>query len=122
MKRTLFAAVLFLVITVSARPDGTVTTPTNNPPTSWKIARIEMNDGAVATDVAGVLITIYYFDAGLNVVQTTQITLTSAELTSFLTTIESPVSGETGTPVKKYRQRVTSWLVANGKISNVTSE
>jgi len=122
MKRSLFVALLFLFAVTSARPDGTVTTPANIAPASWKIASLNMSNGA-GNDVAGASITVYYFDAGgVNIVQTSIILLTGAELTSFLTTIESPVGGETGTAAKKFRQRVTSWLVANGKITNVTPE
>ncbi len=117
------ALILALLFSFGMLADGTITTPTNVAPASWKIAAINMTTGA-ATDPAGISVTVYYFDGGGTQLpnQTQTIALTPAEIASFLTTIESPVAGESGTSVKRFRQRVTSWLVANNKISNVTPE
>ncbi|HMJ83687.1 MAG TPA: hypothetical protein VK504_10995 [Vicinamibacterales bacterium] len=121
--RSLALVVLATLLASSVYADGTVTTPANVAPASWKIASVAMSTGS-GNDTAGVAIIVYYFDGSGNLLpnQTQTISLTSAEITSFLTTIESPVAGESGSVVKKYRQRMTSWLVANGKITNVTPE
>jgi len=117
--------ILFTVLCLSlnALADGTVTTPANVAPASWKIAAINMTTGATG-DIPSVTIVIYWFDSTARILhsETQAIILTSSEITSFLATVESPVVGESGSVVKKYRQRVTAWLVANGKISNVTPE
>jgi hypothetical protein len=115
------ALVLAMSLTWPLLADGTVTTPTNIAPTTWKIASVNMVTGS-GGDTPGVTITLHYFDASPALVQTTQILLTNAEIASFFTTTNSAVAGESGTAVKRYRQRVTKWLVDNGKITNVTPE
>lgn len=120
--RKLLLLLLLVVLTPSISADGTVTTPGNISPTSWKLASISMITGS-GGDLPSVTITIHYFVNGATVpAQTVSIALTSAEISSFATTMNSPVAGESGTAVKRYRQRVTSWLITNGKISNVTPE
>lgn len=115
------ALLLSLTLATLALADGTVTTPANVAPSSWKIAAVHEITGA-NTDLAGVTISIYYFDASSNLVQSTNINLTSAEILSFVTMTNSAVAGESGSQIKRRRQRVTKWLIDNGKISNVTPE
>lgn len=115
---------IVVLLSVAAYGDGTVTAPSNVAPASWKIAFLCMANGSLPSETAGVSITIYYYDAAGNYLPTQNqvLSLTAAEVVSLLTTVESPVSGEAGTSVKKFRQRVTNWLIANGKIANVTPE
>jgi len=125
MKRILVWAMLALVVVLSVPlfADGTVTTPISVTATSWKIGNVSMSTGAV-DGPAGISITIFYFDGAGNILssQTQVVILTNAEIVSFLSTVESSVPGESGSSVKRFRQRVTAWLVANNKITNVTPE
>lgn len=105
----------------TAQADGTVTTPQNIAPTTWGVANVNMTAG-LSGDQAGVVVTIYYFDGSSNLVKVDRIGLTAAEVVSFLTMTNSPVAGESGSVVKKYRMRVTKWLIDNNKITNVTPE
>jgi hypothetical protein len=120
-KLSVCLVVLFFITTLSVYADGTVTTPGNVAPTTWAIANIHMING-VGGDVGGISITIYYFDSSLNKVRTEVIELSGAEFTSFFTTTNSPVAGESGSQIKRYRMRVTKWLTDNNKITNVTPE
>lgn len=120
MRRFAIAAALLLFATVSFA-DGTITTPANITPTSWKIAAVHMVTGS-GGDLPSVTIAIHYFNDSAALVQTANITLTSAEISSFVTVTNSAVAGESGTAVKRYRQRVSRWLIDNGKITNVTPE
>lgn len=112
---------LSLVLAATLAADGTVTVPQNIAPASWKIAQIEMQNGA-GTDIPLVRIVLYYFDAQAVIVRRDSILLAGAEISSFITVTNSPVTGESGSAVKRYRQRVTKWLIDNGKITNVTPE
>lgn len=123
MKARMFLSALLLA-TLSVLADGIVTTPPSVAPTSWKIASVTEITGASATDLAGITIVIYYFDASGRLLtgETQTVSLTTAEIVSFLTTTNAAVAGESGSSVKRRRQRVTKWLVDNGKITNVTPE
>lgn len=117
-----FALLLSLAVASLTFADGTITTPENIAPTTWKIAGVYMTTGS-GGDVPVVTIVIHYFASGSTSPDAvTAINLTGAEIASFATTIIAPVAGESGSSAKKYRQRVTAWLLANNKITNVTPE
>lgn len=113
--------VLVLLFAFAAAGDGTVTDTVSVAPATWKIASIRMQTGSNG-EAAGVWISIHYLDSLSRLVQESTIYLTPAEVSSFITVTNSAVTGESGTAVKRYRQRVTKWLIDNGKIANVTPE
>lgn len=115
------AALLAIVVTAYVIADGTVTTPVAVHSATWQIASVVERTGS-GGDVAGVSVTIYFFDGGGNVVQRQTHSLTGPEIVTFMTTTNSAVAGESGSQIKRRRQRVTKALIDLGKISNVTPE
>lgn len=127
MKRRRLPLLAFLVAILTAAvalflvADGTVTVPVQVQSTRWEIASVNEVAGA-GGDVAGVAVTVYYFSATNALVERATHNLTGAEIVTFMTVTNSPVVGESGSQIKRRRQRVTKALIDLGKISNVTPE
>lgn len=120
------AAVLCAAFAIMA--DGIVTTPVNNPATSFKIVGVVTSTGATGQAPPSVVISIVYLDAQSAIVRIDTIMITSPfEIDSLCSQLETSFEGEdvsdtAGVHIKRYRQRLTKWLVDNGKITNVTPE
>lgn len=122
---SLFA--LLLAVAASALADGTITTPVNNAPTTWKIAQAHFVNGS-GGEANYIEIVVHQIAASGAIVQTNVITVTAAaELNSFLAQQETAVAGEpAGTTLanraKRLRMRWTKWLIDNGKVTNFSAE
>lgn len=128
MKKSIAIAVLVISLTSrSITADGTVTTPVSNPATSWRIASVQTNNGVGALNPS-IVISVAYLDASLAIVRIDAISITSlTEIDSLCAQLETAAAGEDatnnpGANIKRYRQRLTKWLVDNSKITNVTPE
>lgn len=116
-----FICALLISIAGSMLADGSVTVPANIAPTTWGIAEVRITAG-LGGDSPAIRVTIYYFDAAPMLVRTDVVLVTNSEVVSLITAINNPAAGESGSQVKRFRQRITKWLVDNGKITNVTPE